>query len=192
MDPADAGPPPKRRRTSSPRPAPRRSSLAEDRHPPHSPPAPRAARRNPLEGFNDEEELPDEEDRRSDGDRGLEDDDGGAADGEDDEEHCAVCLSPIENKVRALTGAGFAYYVAGSLSSPRRRSSRHVTTANSAGTASAHGLTRVARCVTRSDVLTQSHCLDTGRSCDSSNLRNLIVSRLAVPAVPWPYRAPHP
>ncbi|GAA5998305.1 uncharacterized protein JCM10292_001110 [Rhodotorula paludigena] len=98
MDPADAGPPPKRRRTSSPRPAPRRSSLAEDRHPAHSPPAPRAARRNPLEGFNDEEELPDEEDRRSDGDRGLEDDDGGAADGEDDEEHCAVCLSPIENK----------------------------------------------------------------------------------------------
>ncbi|GJN87264.1 hypothetical protein Rhopal_000212-T1 [Rhodotorula paludigena] len=98
MDPADAGPPPKRRRTSSPRPAPRRSSLAEDRHPAHSPPAPRAARRNPLEGFNDEEDLPDEEDRRSDGDRGLEDDDGGAADGEDDEEHCAVCLSPIENK----------------------------------------------------------------------------------------------
>ncbi|TNY20857.1 hypothetical protein DMC30DRAFT_351654 [Rhodotorula diobovata] len=98
-------PPAKRRRTSSPPPPPRRASPTLHR-PSHSPEAPRPRRKNPLEGFDDEQELPHERDERERDEALLArttaaaaaGEGGGDGDGDDDEEHCAICLSPIENK----------------------------------------------------------------------------------------------
>lgn len=103
-------PPAKRRRTSSPPPPPRRASPTLHR-PSHSPEAPRPRRKNPLEGFDDEQELPHERDERERDEALLArttaaaaaGEGGGDGDGDDDEEHCAICLSPIENKVRRRT-----------------------------------------------------------------------------------------
>ncbi|GAA5833976.1 hypothetical protein JCM11251_003579 [Rhodosporidiobolus azoricus] len=93
---------PRRKRTSS-------VSLhrSPDRSPPasqppgkrHSPTARRASGRSRIAGFDDEEDLPGEEADRSRtvSQGGMSGEDG--PEGQElDEEHCAVCLSPIENK----------------------------------------------------------------------------------------------
>ncbi|GAA5823083.1 hypothetical protein JCM3770_007090 [Rhodotorula araucariae] len=99
MPPPDAPPPSKRRRTLSPQPPHRPTS--------RSPPAAKPARRNPLEGFDEDEELPAEGDARHrhghavaarDSTTGGGGGGGGDEDKDEEDEHCAICLSPIENK----------------------------------------------------------------------------------------------
>ncbi|BGP30621.1 hypothetical protein JCM10296v2_002377 [Rhodotorula toruloides] len=97
MPRADASPPLKRQRTVSSSPHSRRASYPRASR---SPEASRSRRRNPLEGFDEEAEEPDDaRDRRdlSDGERGDEPEDR-HGEGEDEEELCAICLSPIENR----------------------------------------------------------------------------------------------
>ncbi|BGP68904.1 RING-type domain-containing protein [Rhodotorula toruloides] len=97
MPRADDSAPSKRQRTVSPSPHSRRASYSRASR---SPEDTRSRRRNPLEGFDDEaEEADDGRDRRdlSDGERGDEPEDD-QGEGEDEEELCAICLSPIENR----------------------------------------------------------------------------------------------
>lgn len=182
----DPGPPSKRRKTSSsPRPPPhRRRSSAASHRPSHSPEASKPKRKNPLEGFDDEEELPEERDERERDAALLASRAGGddGDEGEDEDEHCAICLSPIENKVRPCSRPALPQR-ARSLTSPlalaRRRSSTRATTASSAGTASAHGPTRAARCVPS---------LGPATLLRSSSRTS---PPPAVPALPRAHRAPH-
>ncbi|CDR38295.1 RHTO0S03e07822g1_1 [Rhodotorula toruloides] len=97
MPRAGDSPPSKRQRTGSLSPHSRRASYSRTSR---SPEDTRSRRRDPLEGFDDEAEEPDDaRDRRdlSDGERGDEPEDG-HSEGEDEEELCAICLSPIENR----------------------------------------------------------------------------------------------
>lgn len=113
-----SSPPRKRRRTSSPRRC-RPDDATEDAPPrrsrsPTTPVQPEPARRNPLEGFDDEEEPADEpaaarepsprsqaaaKPARRPPDQNEQGDSNRPEADEEEEEHCAICLSPIENKV---------------------------------------------------------------------------------------------
>lgn len=105
MPQPDDSPPSKRRRTVSPRPPSPHSRRASDSRASRSPEETRSRRRNPLEGFDDEAEDSDgarDRAEASDGERGDEPEDDHSAE-EDEEELCAICLSPIENRVRLST-----------------------------------------------------------------------------------------
>lgn len=105
-------PPAKRRRTSSPRPPLAGSPPPRPTpQPPASPPVQHRTgrKKNPLDGFNDEEDSGEEgvgvtgtgsTRTSSDMDHQPQSHDDNN-DAEEEEEHCAICLSPIENRVSA-------------------------------------------------------------------------------------------